>query len=66
MHRAATPARASAKDSETTDKNMREFKLLADERSAEALSDMLLDAGAFSAAIEDADADRPDEQPLYG
>ena len=45
---------------------MREFKLLADERSAEALSDMLLDAGAFSAAIEDADADRPDEQPLYG
>lgn len=66
VHRAATPARASAKDSETTDKNMREFKLLADERSAEALSDMLLDAGAFSAAIEDADADRPDEQPLYG
>ena len=45
---------------------MREFKLLADERSAEALTDMLLDAGAFSAAIEDADADRPDEQPLYG
>lgn len=45
---------------------MREFKLLADERSAEALSDMLLDAGAYSAAIEDADADRPDEQPLYG
>ncbi len=50
----------------TIDFNMREFKLLADERSAEALSDMLLDAGAFSAAIEDADADRPDEQPLYG
>lgn len=45
---------------------MREIKLLADERSAEALTDFLLDAGALSAAIEDADADRPDEQPLYG
>lgn len=45
---------------------MREIKLLADERCAEALSDLLMDAGALSATIEDADADRPDEQPLYG
>ena len=45
---------------------MREFKLLADERCAEALSDFLLDLGALSASIEDADADQPDEQPLYG
>lgn len=45
---------------------MREIKLLADERCAEALADQLMDAGALSATIEDADADRPAEQPLYG
>lgn len=45
---------------------MREIKILADERFAEALADDLMDAGVLSAAIEDADADRPDEQPLYG
>lgn len=45
---------------------MREIKLLADERCAEALADLLMDAGALSAVIEDADADQPDEKPLYG
>lgn len=45
---------------------MREYKILADERSAEALSDLLLDAGALSASLEDADADSTDEQPLFG
>lgn len=45
---------------------MRDIKILADERSAEALADALMDAGVLSASIEDADADRPDEQPLYG
>ena len=39
---------------------------VADERSAEALSDMLMDAGALSATIEDADAESTDEKPLYG
>ena len=57
-------------DSDTTNIgarfDMREIKLLADERCAEALADQLMDAGALSATIEDADADRPDEQPLYG
>ncbi len=33
---------------------------------AEALSDALLEAGALSAAIEDADAGSEDEQPLFG
>ena len=33
---------------------------------AEALSDALLEAGALSAAIEDADAGGPDEEPLFG
>lgn len=45
---------------------MREIKLLADERCAEALADLLMDAGVLSAVIEDADADQPDEKPLYG
>lgn len=45
---------------------MRQIKILADERSAEALSDMLMDAGALSATIEDADAESTDEKPLYG
>ena len=43
---------------------MREIKLLADERCAEALSDLLMDAGALSATIEDADADRLTHFPL--
>ena len=33
---------------------------------AEALSDALLDLGALSVSVEDADADTPDEQPLVG
>lgn len=45
---------------------MREIKILADQRSAEQLSDMLMDAGCLSACIEDADRDAPDEVPLYG
>jgi ribosomal protein L11 methyltransferase len=32
----------------------------------EALSDALLDLGALSVSVEDADADTPDEQPLFG
>jgi ribosomal protein L11 methyltransferase len=45
---------------------LREITLLADADSAEALSDALLEAGALSVSIEDADADTADEQPLYG
>ncbi len=45
---------------------MLEFRLLADECIAEALSDRLMDLGAYSVAVEDADAGRPDEHPLYG
>ncbi|MGI4813771.1 MAG: 50S ribosomal protein L11 methyltransferase [Janthinobacterium lividum] len=33
---------------------------------AESLSDALLDAGALSVTVEDADADTPDEEPLFG
>lgn len=32
---------------------------------AEALSDALLELGALSVSVEDADADTPDEQPLF-
>jgi len=33
---------------------------------AEALSDALMELGALSVSIEDADADTPDEQPVFG
>ena len=45
---------------------MREITLLVNDRAAEVLGDALMDAGALSVSIEDADADTPDEQPLYG
>jgi ribosomal protein L11 methyltransferase len=40
--------------------------LLADSGNAEALSDALLEAGALSVDIEDADAGTPDEKPQFG
>ncbi|MBU0603464.1 MAG: 50S ribosomal protein L11 methyltransferase [Gammaproteobacteria bacterium] len=40
--------------------------LLADSTHAEELSDALLEAGALSVDIEDADAGTPDEQPQFG
>ncbi len=45
---------------------MIEIKILAEESRAEVLSDRLMELGALSAAIEDADADREEESPLYG
>jgi len=45
---------------------LREITLIADADSADALSDALLEAGALSVSIEDADADTANEQPLYG
>ena len=33
---------------------------------AEEFSDALLELGALSVSVEDADADTPDEQPLFG
>jgi ribosomal protein L11 methyltransferase len=43
-----------------------EITLLVDAGSADALSDALLEAGALSVSIEDADANTADEEPLYG
>ncbi len=45
---------------------LREIRFLCDEKNAEAFGDLLLDAGAMSVTVEDADRDQPDEQPLYG
>lgn len=45
---------------------MREIALYVTEGAAEKLGEALMDAGALSVTIEDADADTPDEQPLYG
>lgn len=43
-----------------------EIVIVEERRRAEALSDALLETGALSASIEDADAGSLDEQPLYG
>ncbi|HYM47007.1 MAG TPA: 50S ribosomal protein L11 methyltransferase, partial [Burkholderiaceae bacterium] len=43
-----------------------EITLSADDLCAEALADALLESGALSVSTEDAHADTPDEQPLYG
>lgn len=42
------------------------LKIEADEQSAGLLSDALLDLGALSAGIEDADAETEREQPIFG
>jgi ribosomal protein L11 methyltransferase len=44
----------------------RELVIEIDREHAEAMSDALLDLGALSVSVEDADADTPDEQPLFG
>ncbi|MFC5432011.1 50S ribosomal protein L11 methyltransferase [Paraburkholderia denitrificans] len=44
----------------------RELIVELDRKRAEALSDALIELGALSVSVEDADADTPDEQPLFG
>ena len=44
----------------------RELRFICAAASAEALSDALLDAGALSVSVEDADAGTDAEQPLFG
>ena len=44
----------------------RELIVELDRTQAEAFSDALIDLGALSVSVEDADADTPDEQPLFG
>ena len=45
---------------------MRSLKIEADSTSAEALSDALLELGALSVGIEDADAETAAESPIFG
>lgn len=45
---------------------MRELIIHCNEEIAEDISDFLLDQGALSVSVEDADRDTEDEQPLYG
>lgn len=42
------------------------LKIQAGEQTAEVLSDALMELGALSASIEDADAQTEDEQPIFG
>ena len=46
--------------------NYRKLITELDREHAEALSDTLLEVGALSVSVEDADANTPDEQPLFG
>ena len=46
--------------------SFRELIVEIDREYAEPLSDALMDLGALSVSVEDADADTPDEQPLFG
>lgn len=45
---------------------LREVLITVDEARAEALSDALIEHGALSVSVEDAQAETADEQPLYG
>ena len=45
---------------------MQEITLYADRGNAEAIGDMLMEAGASSYTTQDADADTPSESPLFG
>src|SRR3546814_5872359 len=45
---------------------MRELVLHCLEAQAEAVSDALIDSGALSVSVEDADGDTDAEQPLFG
>src|SRR5690606_14516332 len=45
---------------------MRELVLICSEAQAEALSDILLEAGVLSVSVEDADGDTDAERPLFG
>src|SRR5690606_29073783 len=42
------------------------LKIEAHDNTAELLSDTLMELGALSATIEDANAETPDEQPIFG
>lgn len=44
----------------------REITLEVPQNQAEELSDALMEVGALSVSVQDADADTPDEQPLFG
>lgn len=45
---------------------LRELTFTVDQSQADALSDALLEQGALSVSVEDAQADSAEEQPLYG
>lgn len=45
---------------------LKEFSLITTKALAEDLSDFLMDNGAYSVSIEDADADSAQEKPLFG
>ena len=43
-----------------------EYSLLTDKKEVEPLTDFLMDRGAYSVSIEDADAETEREKPIFG
>ena len=43
-----------------------EYSLLTDKKEVEPLTDFLMDKGAYSVSIEDADAETEREKPIFG
>src|SRR5471030_250528 len=58
--------RARLERIDTITMSFRELIVEIDREYAEPLSDALMDLGALSVSVEDADADTPYEQPLFG
>src|SRR5450830_1656044 len=59
-------ASAPSKRSSNTAMAWLSLKIEAKDNTAELISDSLMDIGALSAIIEDANAETPDEQPIFG
>src|SRR5690606_34016803 len=61
-----TPSLTPAPSHLTSPMPWQSVRLLVDSKQAELLSDALMEAGALSVSLEDADAGTLDETPLFG
>ena len=66
MTRSPETGRAPVDDMPGDDVAWREISFVVAREAADAWSDALVDAGAASAQVEDADAESPDEDPVFG
>src|ERR1700754_1146892 len=66
ISRTGSPRSSRARRKKRKAMSYRELVVELAREHAESLSDALLELGALSESVEDADADTPDEQPLFG